>query len=43
MTDQEAVDMLKNETDPTKMSEMLLLASLTRGSTDNITVMVVFL
>jgi len=43
MTDQEALDIVKGETDPTKMSEMILLESLNRSTTDNITVMVVLL
>jgi len=43
MTDQEALDIVKNETDATKMSEMILLESMRRATTDNITVMVVIL
>lgn len=36
ITDQEAVDMLKDETDAQAMSKKLLIAALKGGSTDNV-------
>eukprot|EP01111_Echinosteliopsis_oligospora_P015003 TRINITY_DN579_c0_g1_i1.p1 TRINITY_DN579_c0_g1~~TRINITY_DN579_c0_g1_i1.p1 ORF type:complete len:270 (-),score=81.57 TRINITY_DN579_c0_g1_i1:88-897(-) len=42
-SDQEVVDLLKDETDAQKMSDKLLLHALKNGSTDNISVMVVIL
>ena len=40
-TDQEAVDLIKGIESPQEASESLLKASLDRGSTDNVTVIVV--
>jgi len=42
-SDQEAVDLVSQETDAQKMSEKLLVHALRNGSTDNISVMVVIL
>jgi len=42
-TDQEAVDLILNESDTQKMSEKLLLHALKNGSTDNISVMTIIL
>jgi len=41
LKDQEAVDLIKNEEDPQKAADMIKNAALQKGSTDNISVMVV--
>eukprot|EP00732_Lithocolla_globosa_P005778 Lithocolla_globosa_v1_NODE_6224_length_1120_cov_10.210329.p1 type:complete len:271 gc:universal NODE_6224_length_1120_cov_10.210329:937-125(-) len=41
MSDQEAVDLIKDETDPTEASSKIVQESLKRGSSDNISAMVV--
>jgi len=43
MTDQEAYDVISDETDPTTMSKKILVTALKKGSTDNISVMVILL
>lgn len=43
MEDQEAVDLIKGETDATAAAEKICKQSLSRGTTDNVTVMVIFL
>lgn len=43
ISDQEAVDLIKNDSNAQIMSEKLMKMALQRGSTDNITVLVVLL
>lgn len=43
ISEQEAFDMIKNDTDPTIMSKRILVQAIKAGSTDNITVMTVLL
>jgi len=42
-TDQDAVDLIKNDTDVQRMSEDLLYYSLDQGTKDNVTIMVIAL
>eukprot|EP00741_Cyanophora_paradoxa_P004732 tig00000826_g4590.t1 len=41
LSDQQAVDLIKSERDPSKMAELLVKQSLSQGSTDNVTAMVI--
>lgn len=43
ISEQEAFDLIKNDTDPTIMSKRILVQAIKAGSTDNITVMTVLL